>query len=116
MKKILILIVLVATCSTAINAESVSMLNNNQDNSWSYRDNNRNYRNHNNNYRANVPKDKLPASIINFLNKKYPGNEIMLSKQKSDGYYYVKIQYNQNARRPYYRNLVFDQKGNPVRG
>lgn len=119
MKKILILMLLVATSSTGMKAESVFMTHNNHENSW----NNPDHRNHNNNNNHNnrnnqtpISKDKLPSDLIKYLNKNYPGNEIMLSKLKSDGYYYVKIKYNQNASRPYYRNLVFDQKGNPVRG
>ena len=111
--------VLVATCSTAMKAENMVTLNSNQENYLNYRGN-RYYNHHNNNNNRNnqtsIPKDKLPSGVVKYLDKNYPGNEIMISKQKSDGYFYVKIRYNQNANRPYYRNLVFDQKGNPVRG
>lgn len=73
-------------------------------------------RNHNQYSNTGIPKDNLPKNIIDYLNKEYSDYIIMISKKKDNGYYYVKIRYNQNARRPYYRNLVFDQNGNPVRG
>jgi len=97
------------------------MSNNHHENSFNYRDNNRrhhnNHRNNNNkNNETNIASNKLPSGITKYLGKNYPGYSVMLSKLKDDGYYYVKIKYNQNAYRPYYRDLVFDQKGNPIRG
>lgn len=86
---------------------------------------NRNHHNNNNNRHNNsyyqssendVPKEKLPKAVTKYLGKQYPGYQVMLSKQKEDGYFYVKIKYNNKSNRPYYRDLVFDQKGNTVRG
>lgn len=67
-------------------------------------------------YKGNISPDKLPKVIIKHLEKNYPGYSIMISKRKGNGYYFVKIKYNGNKYRPYYRSLVFDQDGNAVKG
>lgn len=109
MKKLFVLMILIGAISTTTYAENINMSNTSQEYSLHNRRNNR----HN---RTSIPKDKLPANITNYLNKNYPGHAVILSKLKGDGYYYVKIKYNENRYRSFYRDLVFDRSGNPVRG
>lgn len=73
-------------------------------------------RNNNTYYKGNVSSKDLPSSITRYLEKHYSDYEIVISKRKGNGYYYLKISYGGNAYRPYYRSLVFDQNGDIVKG
>ena len=66
--------------------------------------------------KGNISSSQLPKSITKYLNKNYPDHVIMVSKLKGNGYYYVKIRYNNDGQRPYYRSLVFDNNGSVVKG
>lgn len=67
-------------------------------------------------YKGNIRKEELPQSIIEYLDKEYPGYTIIKSARKNNGTYFVKIRYSKNKYRPFYRSLVFDHEGNTVKG
>lgn len=78
---------------------------------------NQEYKYENRSYRkGNIAIDDLPSNTIKYLDKNYPDYFIMVAKRKGNGYYFVKIRFNNDNRRPYYRSLVFDTKGNVVKG
>lgn len=58
----------------------------------------------------------LPSSITKYLKKHYGKYDVMVAKRKGNGYYYLKISYDGNSYRPYYRSLVFDERGKVVKG
>lgn len=67
-------------------------------------------------YKGNVSSEDLPSSITRYLQKHYSDYEIVISKRKGNGYYYLKIAYGGNSYRSYYRSLVFDHNGDVVKG
>lgn len=70
---------------------------------------------HGKNYRGNSERN-LPSNITKYLNKHYGRYDVIVSKRKGNGYYYLKISYDGNSHRPFYRSLVFDEKGKIVKG
>lgn len=68
-------------------------------------------------YKGNMDVCDLPNNITKYLNKYYGDYDVMVAKRnKANGYYYLKISYGGNSHRPYYRSLVFDEKGRAVKG
>ena len=67
-------------------------------------------------YKGNISSKDLPSSIARYLQKHYSDYEIVISKRKGNGYYYLKIAYGGNSYRSYYRSLVFDYNGQVVKG
>ncbi len=67
-------------------------------------------------YKGNVASEDIPSTITRYLKKHYSDYEIVISKRKGNGYYYLKIAYGGNAYRSYYRSLVFDENGDVVKG
>ncbi len=66
--------------------------------------------------KGNIDVCDLPSNITKYLNKHYGKYDVMVAKRKGNGYYYLKISYDGNSYRPYYRSLVFDEKGKVVKG
>ena len=66
--------------------------------------------------RGNINICDLPSNITKYLNKHYGKYDVMVAKGKGNGYYYLKISCDGNSYRPYYRSLVFDEKGRIVKG
>ena len=66
-------------------------------------------------YKGNVTLEDLPSSITQYLKKHYSDYEIVISKRKGNGYYYLKIVHGENTYRSNYRSLVFDQDGDIVK-
>ncbi|SHG22087.1 hypothetical protein [Dysgonomonas macrotermitis] len=66
--------------------------------------------------KGNMDARNLPSNITKYLKKNYGDYDIMVAKRKGNGYYYLKISYPGNNYRPYYRSLVFDEKGKIVKG
>jgi hypothetical protein len=107
MKKLIVLTLLAASFTTMY-AESSLMSNNTIEQNLGRRY----YRG----YKGNVSSKDLPSEIRRYLDKHYPDYELVVSKRKGNGYYYVKIRYNHDSYRPYYRSLVFDEDGRVVKG
>lgn len=70
---------------------------------------------HGRHHKRNMNISDLPSNITKYLNKHYGSYDILVAKRKGDGYYYIKISYDGNSHRPYYRSLVFDEKGKIVK-
>lgn len=67
-------------------------------------------------YKGNYSPEKLPKAIIKYLEKEYPDYEIIVSKKKNNGVYFIKIRFGGNMYRSYYRSLVFDYDGRVIKG
>lgn len=48
-------------------------------------------------YHYQIPVEQLPKPIIKHLEKKYKDYEIIISKRKNNGNYFIKIQYDGNG-------------------
>lgn len=66
--------------------------------------------------KGKISHEELPTSVKKYLKDTYPDHDVVIAKRKGDGYYYVKIRYNHNYKKPYYRSLVFDPNGKIVKG
>lgn len=74
------------------------------------------YYHHGRHNKGNMDVCDLPANITKYLNKHYGKYDVVVAKRKGNGYYYLKISYDGNSYRPYYRSLVFDERGKIVKG
>lgn len=70
---------------------------------------------HGRHHKGNMNVRDLPSNITKYLNKHYNNYDILVSKRRGNGYYYVKISYDGNSHHPYYRSLIFDEKGKVVK-
>ena len=66
--------------------------------------------------KGNISPESLPKAITQYLKKNYRDYEIIVSKKKNNGKYFVKIRYDAGYSHPYYRSLVFDQNGKAIKG
>lgn len=65
--------------------------------------------------KGNISPDDLPRAIKKYIQEKYPDCTILVSKRKGNGDYFVKVRYDGNRHRPYYRSLVFDHAGKLIK-
>jgi len=68
-----------------------------------------------NRYKGNIAPEDLPKPIKEYLKEHYPDHTIIVSKRQGNHKYFVKIRYGENQYRKYYRSLVFDNEGKPVK-
>lgn len=66
--------------------------------------------------KGNISPESLPKSITKYLKKHYSDYEIIVSKRKNNGKYFVKIRFGGNNQHSYYRSLVFDHEGKVIKG
>lgn len=66
--------------------------------------------------KGNISPESLPKPILKYLKKNYSDYEIMVSKRKNNGNYFVKIRFGGNNYHSYYRSLVFDHEGKVIKG
>lgn len=66
--------------------------------------------------KGNISPESLPKTITQYLKKNYPDCEIMVSKKKKNGNYFIKIRYRTGHSHSYYRSLVFDAAGKTIKG
>jgi len=71
---------------------------------------------HSKNQKGNISPEDLPRTAKKYIQEKYPDCTILVSKRKGNGNYYVKVRYEGNQYRPYYRSLVFDHAGKLIKG
>lgn len=105
MKKIFTLLLVVAGISTVSLTAKGSTDSNLLQSEYNYRGN-----------KGNISADNLPEAVKEYLTRNYPSYTVMVAKKKNNGKYYVKIRYNENQGRPYYRSLVFDYNGDLIKG
>ncbi|MDR2916952.1 MAG: hypothetical protein LBV74_19335 [Tannerella sp.] len=67
-------------------------------------------------FKGNISPENLPQMITKYLKKNYPNYEVMVSKKKNNGNYFVKIRYQGNHSHSYYRSLVFNNNGKLIKG
>lgn len=61
--------------------------------------------------KGNISPESLPKPILKYLKKNYSDYEILVSKRKNNGNYFVKIRFEGNHNHSYYRSLMFDHDG-----
>lgn len=66
--------------------------------------------------KGNISPESLPKPILKYLKKNYSDYEILVSKRKNNGNYFVKIRFEGNNYHSYYRSLVFDHEGRVIKG
>lgn len=66
--------------------------------------------------KGNISPESLPKPILKYLKKNYSDYEILVSKRKNNGNYFVKIRFGSNNYHSYYRSLVFDHEGRVIKG